>query len=121
MTDEIDTELDADFAQPTVGEVALSMLVRGTRRREVAAELGLTLAQLHGHVAQECRRAIGEAGSHTERLLLIDRVLDEITAKVFVTLDLETEPVAPLLAALIDVQRIRAALLPKPTTREAKS
>ena len=59
---DIVTDIDADFAPRPRGDVIRERLASGRNRREIANDLGISLATLNEEVAQLIREHNGEAG-----------------------------------------------------------
>lgn len=104
------SDVDRDFEPLTTGEQIRRRLVRGEGRREIAADLGLSLVTVHSEVAALARAASGAAGNVGSRLYVIYECLADVQRRAVEALDYARDP-APLLAVLVDVLRLRAALL----------
>lgn len=106
-----DDDLDADFAPVDPVDLVLTPLARGATRREVAAELGVSLAALNHRVVEAVTRRSGEAGTPREQNALLHVGLDELTRRVLAELERDVETAAPLLDVWLGALRLRAGLL----------
>lgn len=114
-----DGGLDDDFAPVDPAAYALERLVRGIGRRDIAAELGVSLPVVNQHVAQAVRQRSGESGTAREVRTTIHAGLDDITRRAYLELERDRENVAPLLEVLLGVHRLRAGLIASATRQRS--
>lgn len=116
-----DAEIDADFSPVPAGEVALVALMRGKRRRDVATDLGLTLAELKATLTEPVQLRVGEAPAPREAMVVLQAGLDDIVSRAYMGLD-EVGPGdrAALLSVLVSVHTLRARLIHSTVTNSRK-
>lgn len=107
-----DAEIEADFSPVPIGEVALDALMRGRRRRDIAADLGLTLVELKAALTEPVQLRVGEAPTPREAMVVLHAGLDDIVSRAYMGLD-EVGPGdrAALLSVLVSVHALRARLI----------
>jgi len=105
-------DIDADFEPLPLRVSVRAGITAGHSRRQIAAELGATLAQINEAAAAAVRDWSGERGTDRERWAALHWSLDDVHDRAVRDLQPGSghEP-APLLQTLIAIGELRARLL----------